>query len=198
MTLAERDIREKRAKVFEGMKPIMEKLGQGVGISDSERTEFDKRSKELRKLDKDLSRIQEYNGLAAGREEARDARADAAPVITGDNKAEKLYENAFLRFLQDGHTDGMTTEERQVFRVYSSPQVVNRPPTTNRYEQFTDTHGVRREVGYEMFRTSDIKWDEQRAVLDANALSTAPNSAGVAAGATGFDAGYMVPQGQRN
>jgi HK97 family phage major capsid protein len=36
---------------------------------------------------------------------------------------------------------------------------------------------------------------EYRAALDGNSMSTAPNSGGVSAGATGYDAGYMVPQG---
>jgi HK97 family phage major capsid protein len=36
---------------------------------------------------------------------------------------------------------------------------------------------------------------EVRAVLDANALSTAPNSAGLVGGTYGYDAGYLIPQG---
>lgn len=36
---------------------------------------------------------------------------------------------------------------------------------------------------------------EYRASLDANGLSTAPNSGGLSPGATGYDAGYMIPQG---
>ena len=36
---------------------------------------------------------------------------------------------------------------------------------------------------------------EYRGALDSSALSTAPNSAGLSAGATGYDAGYLIPQG---
>ena len=36
---------------------------------------------------------------------------------------------------------------------------------------------------------------EYRAALDGNAMSTDPNSGGVSAGATGYDAGYIMPQG---
>lgn len=36
---------------------------------------------------------------------------------------------------------------------------------------------------------------EFRAILDANGMSTAPNSGGISAGPTGYDAGYLIPQG---
>ena len=36
---------------------------------------------------------------------------------------------------------------------------------------------------------------EFRTTLDANSMSTAPNSSGISAGATGYDAGYLIPQG---
>ncbi len=196
MTVEEREIREKRAKVFKEMSEIMEKLPTG-GLTAEDRARYDKLDRKLRDLDGDLQRITDYNKLAEVRSDVADARADtrgAAPV-TGDVPAERLYEQAFLRFLQDGHTDGMTTEERTVFRTFSTPQYIRRPPTTQRYQQFTDTHGTKRDVGYESLRVADIMWDESRAAADANSLSTAPNSAGISAGATGFDAGYMIPQG---
>lgn len=201
MTVEERSIREERAKVFKGMADIMEKQRQGIGLSDSERSEFDKRSKKLAKLDADLARVQEFNKLATVQSDIRDVRADsrgAAPV-TGAPSTERIYEEAFLQFMRDGHTDGMDNEHRSVFRTYSTPQYINRPPTANRYEQFIDTHGVKREVGYKDLRTADIMWDEKRAVNDANALSsqgTGGNGViGASAGSTGYDAGYMIPQG---
>lgn len=196
MTLAEREIKEKRAKVWDGMRAIMDKMGQGIEISDADRAEFDKRNKKLSALDKDLDRIRTYNAVSRGAADARDQRDDAPPQ-TATRDEDKLYERAFVQFLRTGHTDGMTDEERKCFRHYSNPQTIMRPPTTKRYEQFVDSHGSRRDVGYAKFRTSDIMWDqnEQRTALDANALTTAPNSAGVAAGSTGYDAGYMIPQG---
>lgn len=196
MTLAEREIKEKRAKVWAGMRVIMDKMGQGIEISDADRAEFDKRNKKLSALDKDLDRIRTYNTVSRAASDARDQREDAPPQ-TATREEDRLYEHAFVQFLRTGHTDGMSDEERRCFRRYSNPQAIVRPPTTRRYEQFVDARGINRDVGYSNFRTSDIMWDaaEERAALDSNALSTAPNSAGVAAGSTGYDAGYMIPQG---
>ena len=199
-TVEEREIREKRAKVFAGMAPIMEKVRSGIELTDSERSEFDKRNKKLAALDADLRRVQDYNKLAAVTSDSRDARQDARGAMSGDAGVDRIYEEAFLEFLRSGHTDNMDDTHRQVFRAYSTPQVIRRAPTTARYEQFVDTHGATREVGYKNLRTADIVWDEQRTgangtPLDSSGLSTAPNSAGIAAGATGFDAGYLIPQG---
>jgi HK97 family phage major capsid protein len=195
MTVEEREIREKRAKVFQGMADIMGKMGQGLSLSVEDRAEYDKRAKKLADLDKDLERVAQFNRLSEARQEAKDLRGETPPQ-TDSEKTDRLYEQAFISFLKDGHTDNMTAEERNCFRVYSTPQVIRRPPTEKRYEQYVDTQGRKREVGYESLRTADIPWSSEiRAVLDGNALTTAPNSAGIAAGATGYDAGYMIPQG---
>jgi HK97 family phage major capsid protein len=196
MTLAEREIKEKRAKVWDGMRAIMDKMSQGIAISEADRAEFDKRNKKLTDLDGDLRRIQEYNAVSRSASDAKDERDDAPPQ-TESREMDKVYERAFVKFLRNGHTDGMDDEERKVFRTFSNPQTIVRPPTTRDYSNpYTDSHGRDRAVGYSQFRTSDIMWDqEERATLDSNALSTAPNSAGVSAGSTGYDAGYMIPQG---
>ncbi len=196
MTVAEREIKEKRAKVWDGMRKIMDKMGQGLEISAEERADFDKRNKKITALDGDLRRIQEFNTVSRAASDSRDEREDAPPQ-TETREEDRLYEQAFVQFLRTGHTDGMTVEERNCFRRYSNPQTIVRPPTTKRYEQFVDSRGLKRDIGYSNFRTTDIKWDapEERAALDSSALSTAPNSAGVAAGSTGYDAGYMIPQG---
>src|SRR5271166_4911537 len=167
MTVAERDIKEKRAKVWDGMRAIMDKMGQGIEISDADRAEFDKRNKKLSALDKDLERIRTYNAVSRSASDARDEREDAPPQ-TATHDEDRLYERSFVQFLRTGHTDGMTDEERQCFRRYSNPQTIIRPPTTKRYEQFVDSHGTRRDVGYSKFRTADIMWDqEERSALDA-------------------------------
>ena len=194
-TVEERDIREKRAKVFKGMADIMEKQRQGITLDADDRAEFDKRTKKLAELDADLRRVQDFNKLATVKSEARDARQDSLGATTGSAKTDRIYEEAFLQFMRDGHTDGMDTEHRTAFRTFSTPQQIRRPATDRKYEQFVDTHGTKRDVGYDRLRTSDIVWDEKRTTLDSNSLSTAPNSAGVSAGATGYDAGYMIPQG---
>jgi len=195
MTLAEKEIREKRAKIWNGMEAIMDKMRTGVGISAEDRAEFDKRNKKMTELDGDLRRIQEFNTVSRSASDARDQIADAPPQ-TGSREDDKLYERAFVTYMRNGHTDGMSDEERMSFRRYSTPQQLVRPATTRRYEQGVDTHGNERHAGYSALRTSDVKWDgEMRTTLDSNALTTAPNSSGISAGSTGYDAGYMIPQG---
>ena len=195
MTVAERELREKRAKLWNGMEAIMEKMRQGISISGEDRAEFDKRNKKMTELDGDLRRIQEYNTVSRAASDARDERSDAPPQ-TGSHEEDRAYEAAFVQYMRDGHTDGMTPEARSVFRRFSTPQQIVRPATTRRFEQGIDTHGNERRAGYSKLRTSDVHWDgEVRASLDSNALSTAPNSSGISAGSTGYDAGYMIPQG---
>jgi HK97 family phage major capsid protein len=140
MTDAEREIREKRAKVFEGMRAIMEKLGQGIELTVEDRTEYDQRNTKLAELDNDLERIKQFNT----REDARDDAAGLRGVSRDEaDSDEKRYEQAFIQWFRRGDK-GLNAE--------------------------------------------------QRTVLDANALTTTGVEPGTA-GATGYDAGYMIPQG---
>jgi HK97 family phage major capsid protein len=192
MTVAERELREKKAKLWNGCQAIMDKMQQGVELSAADREEFDTRNKKISEIDKDLERIAQFGRMDEAKREATDSRGELPPATPSD----KMYEQAFLHFLRDGHTDNMSSEERSCFRAYSTPQILNYPASDQRYQQYVDTHGTAREIGYKGLRTADIPWSSEiRAVLDANALTTAPNSAGVAAGATGYDAGYLIPQG---
>jgi len=144
ITEAERTIREKRAQVFEGMKPIIQKVQAGIEISDSERTEFYKRDKKLRKLDQDLELARTYAARSAEPEPIAGIREPSTATTTPEGE-EKRYEEAFSTWFRRGDK-GLS--------------------------------------------------DEQRAVLDSgHGLSTAPNSAGISAGGTGYDAGYLIPQG---
>lgn len=143
ITEAERVIRTKRAKVWEGMKPIVEKFNQGIALDDSERSEFDKRNKKLKELDGDLQRARDY----AARDVVEDPGAGTRTATEPEN----------------------TQEERE-----------------QRYS----------EAWSKWFRGGDKALsNEERAALDSNALSTAPNSSGLSGGATGYDAGYLIPQG---
>lgn len=192
MTVAERELRERKAKVWAGCQAIMDKMQQGIDLDQTDRDEFDKRNKKITEIDKDLERIASFTRMDQAKQEVADTRGELPPATDAD----KLYEAAFIKFLQDGHTDNMSAEQRSCFRAYSTPQILNRPAPAKHYQQYEDTHGNVREVGYKGLRTADIPWSSEiRAVLDANALTTAPNSAGVSAGATGFDAGYLIPQG---
>ena len=140
MTEAERDIKEKRARVFKGMSDIMAKRADGVELTAEDRADYDKRSKKLRELDKDLERIADFNK----REDVRDEMADTRGLSRDENDSdEKRYEDAFCAWFRRGDK-GMTAE--------------------------------------------------QRTVLDANSLQTVGTEPGTA-GATGFDAGYMIPVG---
>lgn len=140
MTEAEREIREKRAKIFDGMAAIMDKLSEGIELSVEDRAEYDKRNKKLRDLDGDLARIMEYNK----REEAKDETASVRGVSRDEQEsAEDRYRKAFETWFRRGDK-GLTAE--------------------------------------------------QRTVLDANSMTTTGTEPGTA-GATGYDAGYLIPVG---
>jgi len=141
MTAAEREIRTKRAKVFEGMATLMAKFDEGIKLSTEDRAEFDKRSAKLKELDGDLLRVQEYNT----REEVKDETADTRGVGRDESEThEQRYAKAFTAWFRGGE------------KALSS---------------------------------------EMRTVLDSgHGLSTTGGEPGVA-GATGFDAGYMIPMG---
>lgn len=182
----EREILDERARVFDKMTKIRAKLGT-EDVTAEDRAKFDRLNGRITELNADLERIHDFDRLNEVRTEVADQRADLPPAPD----AEKLYEHAFLTFLRDGNTERMSAPERDCFRTYSNPESINRPTAAKRHDPYTDSHGVKREVGYEKFRTSDIVWEE-RAALDANALTA---GAGAAAGATGYTAGYLIPQG---
>lgn len=123
MTDAERDIREKRAKVFKGMSDIMDKLAQGLELDDSDRAEYDKRNKKLGELDKDLKRVLDYN--------AREEHRDEAAGLTGQSRdemdtLEKRYEAAFCKWFRRGDK-GLSAEERTVLDANSLATVGTEP-----------------------------------------------------------------------
>jgi len=194
----ERDLLEKRARVYDGMRAVMDKLEQGLELSVEDRSEFDKRNKKITKINEDIERVREFARLTAARD---DVKAEADEVRTDGQRPsadeERAYEIAFLKYMRDGDAEGMTPEQRSAWRQHAKPQSINYPASTRNYQYGHDTHGVQRQYGFAGLTPRVIDYDvaETRAVLDGNALSTAPNSAGIAAGATGFDAGYLIPQG---
>lgn len=190
-----KELREKKARLWDGCRAIMEKLEQGLELSDADRKEFDKRNKKITDVDSDLRRLEQFQALSEVKTEiaeTRDVRPDGSPKTT----QERLYEQAFMKFMSN-HGDGMTTDEHRAWASFSSPSVVRRASDARHYEAGKDSKGREVRTGFPQFATRDIAWEdsEYRAALDANALSTAPDSSGVAAGATGYTAGYMIPQG---
>jgi len=141
MTVKERAIREERAVVFGGMQELMERWDQEGDLSPEERQEFDRREKDLARLDKDLDRIVKFNRLEGAKEEA--AESEGISRDEADAKRKSAHERAFSNYIRYG-MGGMTNDDRRVMT-------------------------------------------EQRAALDANAMSTD--------GLGASHAGYLVPQG---
>lgn len=196
MSVQIRELKEKKAKVWEGCRAVMEKLQQGLELSVEDREEFDQRNKAITKIDEDIRRVEQYESLSAVAENTRE-QIDAGVRPDGTPKAddERLYERAFIKFMTN-HGDGMSTEEHRAWALYSSPSVIRRPKTERHYEHGKDSHGNDVRIGYPQYATRDLSWEdsELRAALDANALNTAGGEPGVA-GATGYTAGYLIPQG---
>jgi HK97 family phage major capsid protein len=191
-----RELKEKKARLWDGMRAIMEKMEQGLDITDDDRAEFDKRNKKITKLDDDISRVEKYDALSKVSDESRTqvetgTRPDGSPKTT----EEKLYEHAFIKFMSN-RQDSMTTDERRAWGMYSTSGSIRRPRADVKYEPGKDSHGREVRVGYTQFATRDVGWEdsEMRAALDANSLSTSGGEPAVA-GATGFTSGYMIPMG---
>jgi hypothetical protein len=192
-----RELREKKAKIWDGCRAIMEKLETGVELTSDDRQDFDKRNKKITQIDEDIRRIEQFKTLSDVADESRTqietgTRPDGTPKPT----EERLYETAFLKFMASNSTDTMNPDERKAWGIYSSPTVIRHPHGAKQYEQGKDTHGRDVRTGYPQFATRDVNWTEQeyRAALDVNALSTGGTEPGIA-GATGYTAGYMIPMG---
>ena len=195
MSLQIRDLKEKKARVWDGMRAIMEKMESGLELSVEDRADFDKRNKKITKIDEDIRRCEQYQAMSTAADETRTSMESGVRVDgTPKTSQERLYESAFLKFMGNREF-AMTSEERKAWDMYSRHDAITRPVTDHPYEAGKDSHGREVRTGYDKLTTRDIMWNESRAALDGNGLSTAPNSAGVAAGATGYTAGYMIPQG---
>ncbi len=191
-----RELRDKKARLWDGCKAIMEKLEQGLELTDADRTEFDKRNKKITKLDEDLRRIEQYDSMSKVTEETREQMATGTrPDGSAKTSEEKIYESAFMKFMSN-HQDSMTADERRLWGFYSSPSFVRRTHDATPYEQGKDSHGHDQRAGFPGLTTRDISWEdsEARAALDSNSLNTTGVEPGVA-GATGYTAGYMIPMG---
>jgi HK97 family phage major capsid protein len=191
-----RELREKKAKVWDGCRAIMEKLESGIELTAEDRKDFDKRNKKITEIDDDIRRIEQYDTLSAAATETRTqvetgTRPDGTPKTT----EEKLYELAFIKFMSN-RQDAMTTDERRAWGMYSTSGSIRRPRADKGYEQGKDSHGREVRTGFPQLTTRDVSWEDSeiRAALDVNSLSTAGGEPGIA-GATGFTSGYMIPMG---
>ena len=193
----ERDLLEKRARVYDGMRAIMEKMEQGIELDTDDRAEFDKRNKKISRINDDIERVRQFSKLSSAADEVRATADFNVDADRPKSDEERAYEVAFLKYMRDGDVEAMTPEQRSAWRSHSKPQSISYPLSTRGYKFGHDSHGTKREFGYAGLTTRAIDYDtsETRGVLDANALTTAPNSSGISAGATGYDAGYLIPQG---
>lgn len=191
-----RELKEKKARLWDGCRAVMEKLEQGLELSVEDRSDFDSRNKKITEIDDDIRRVERYQDMSTVTEETR-AHTEAGTRTDGTPKTteEKLYESAFVKFMSN-RQDAMTTDERRAWGMYSTSGSIRRPKTDKVYEQGKDSHGRDVRNGFPQFATRDVSWEdsETRAVLDGNSLSTAGGEPAVA-GATGFTSGYMIPMG---
>ncbi len=117
-------------------------------------------------------------------------------------KRELRDKNAQLMAIVDGrHVNDISMNARQRVAQLNSEirQIETQLARVN--DQRNDTRGV---TGRGNSTAEDREYTnflrgksgtEFRTVLDSNAMSTAPNSSGASAGATGYDGGYLIPQG---
>jgi len=109
MSVREKAIREQRATVYGGMTDLMEKWNDDGELSAEETQEYDRREKELRKLDKDLDRIVAFNKLNDARETAADTQGVSRDEL--DSRKDQ-HERAFKSYLRHG-VAGLNGEERR-------------------------------------------------------------------------------------
>ena len=109
MSVREKQIREDRARTYGGMTDLMERWNEEGSLSAEETLEYDRREKELRKLDKDLERIVQFNRLNDAREETADMEG-----VSRDNldSQKDLHERAFKSFLRRG-SSALSGDERR-------------------------------------------------------------------------------------
>lgn len=96
----EKTIRESRAQVWDGMAKIVSdaKL-ENRSLTESEAAEYDARSRELEKLDKDLERVRRHAELSSARKELADTRGQSLDESLG--KAD-IEARAFAAYLKRG------------------------------------------------------------------------------------------------
>jgi len=87
-------------------------------------------------------------------------------------------------------------ERRELKKCKKQLRKMTRPAEARDYRSdLPRTKRTEEDRRYTAYLRNKSAQPEFRGAADANALSTAPNSAGVTAGVTGYDAGYMIPQG---
>lgn len=110
MSVREKAIREQRATVYGHMTDLMERWNDEGSLSGEEQQSYDRAEKELRKLDKDLERIVQFNKLNDAREEAADLQGVSRDQYEGTQKEQ--HERAFGAYLRRG-VAALSGEERR-------------------------------------------------------------------------------------
>lgn len=109
MTVREKSIREDRARTYGHMTDLMERWNEEGSLSAEETLEYDRAEKELRRLDKDLERIVQFNKLNDAREEQADMEGVSRDQL---ESSKEVHERAFRTFLRAG-TAGLNGDERR-------------------------------------------------------------------------------------
>ena len=110
-TVREKAIREERALVYGGMEALMEKWNDEGSLDAEEMQDYDRRNKDLAKLDGDLKRIVDFNKLNDAREDASATAGQSRDEY--ENKSKDAHERAFRAYLRNGIA-GISGEDRRV------------------------------------------------------------------------------------
>ena len=122
MTEREREVRTKRAELWEKMKPTVEKNGKGEPLTVEERKAYFDLDAELSPLDTELDDILKIRK----REDSEREVADTRGVQTGEQVAlDELEARAFDNYLRHGN-DGLSREDRTLLIPQGEPGEVAR------------------------------------------------------------------------
>lgn len=126
----ERRIREERAKVYDGMVAVMDKVREEKrDLTVEERTDFDAREARLQELDEDLKRVTAYNKRSAASKELADTRGTSEDEAS--TKAER-ESRAFTAYLRRG-VEGVPADLRGELRTTNDPGGLETVPAQGGY-----------------------------------------------------------------
>lgn len=122
MTEREREVRTKRAELWEKMKPTVEKNGKGEALTVEERKAYFDLDAELKPLDKELDDILAIREREGADKDIADTRgAQSSEQKTLDEQESRAFEN----YLRHGN-DGLTREDRALLIPQGEPGEVAR------------------------------------------------------------------------
>ena len=111
MTTQERNLRQERAVVWDGVQELMTKWDENGHLDAEEKGEYDRRMKEVSRLDKDLERIKQFNRVEDAKEDAADSAGQSRDE--SDSQIRNSHERAFNRYLRLG-LGGLSGDDRRM------------------------------------------------------------------------------------